>query len=197
MRPAFNRREVIQLAGATTVAGLVGPLSNATAQTGWNAGQLAHVIPTASHERFLIKTSFKSALEQPPVLRVGNNRVQGIKTDTAGRFWMFDVPGLTPATQYDLQIETAGRQAICDAWPLKTFPAPGSRPDRLRILTYTCGGGYDGPPLAGKTFWLDMAARRKLLDVHTHSITAVCLYVRQTRRLVSGFTRSAGPCGAV
>jgi len=166
MRPAFNRREVIQLAGATTVAGLVGPLSNATAQTGWNAGQLAHVIPTASHERFLIKTSFKSALEQPPVLRVGNNRVQGIKTDTAGRFWMFDVPGLTPATQYDLQIETAGRQAICDAWPLKTF-------------------------------WLDMAARRKLLDVHTHSITAVCLYVRQTRRLVSGFTRSAGPCGAV
>jgi hypothetical protein len=85
-------------------------------------------------------------------------------TDTAGRYWMFDVPALMPTTRYDLQIEAADGRVLCDAWPLKTFPAPGSRQDRLRILAYTCAGGYDGPPLAGKTFWLDMTARRKLLD---------------------------------
>jgi len=162
--PALSRRDVIHLSGVAALAGLAAHLGGAMAQPRWNAGQLAHVIPTANHDRFLIKTSFKSAFERPPVLRIGNRRVEGTKTDTVGRFWMFDVSGLTPATQYELQIETGGRQVVCDAWPLKTFPAPGSRTDRLRILAYTCAGGYDGPPHAGHTFWLDMAARRKLLD---------------------------------
>jgi len=31
------------------------------------------------------------------------------------------------------------------------------------ILAYTCAGGYDGPSLEGKTFFLDMTARRRLL----------------------------------
>jgi hypothetical protein len=48
-------------------------------------------------------------------------------------------------------------------WPLKTFPSPDAAPERMRILAYTCAGGYDGPSLHGKTFFLDMTARRKLL----------------------------------
>src|SRR5262245_20115522 len=80
-----HRREVIHLTSAAAMAGLTGSLRNAAAQPTWNAGQLAHVIPTANHERFLIKTSFKSAFEMPPVLRVDTRPVRGIKTDTAGR----------------------------------------------------------------------------------------------------------------
>jgi hypothetical protein len=33
----------------------------------------------------------------------------------------------------------------------------------VRILAYACAGGYDGPSLEGKTFFLDMTARRRLL----------------------------------
>src|SRR5262249_32664665 len=61
------------------------------------------------------------------------------------------------------RITDAGGAPLCDGWPLKTFPAPDGTPERLRILAYTCAGGYDGPPLQGKTLYLDMTARKRLL----------------------------------
>jgi len=73
------------------------------------------------------------------------------------------VNGLQPATRYELRITGPGGESLCDSWPLKTFPAPEAEPDSMRILTYTCAGGYDGPRLNGKTSFLDMVARRKLL----------------------------------
>jgi hypothetical protein len=117
------------------------------AQTGdaWNQGQLTHLIPTAIHERFLIKASFKAALTGRPRLTVNGRAVQGVQTDTQGRFWRFDALSLQPATQYELRITDPGGAPLCDAWPLKTFPAPDAMPDRMRILVYTCEGGYDGP----------------------------------------------------
>jgi hypothetical protein len=86
-----------------------------------------------------------------------------VQTDTQGRFWRFDAPSLQPATPYELRLADPGGVPLCDAWPLKTFPAPDAAPDSLRILAYTCAGGYDGPLLDGKTTYLDMAARRQLL----------------------------------
>src|SRR5262245_5590893 len=162
----FTRRAFLKLAGAAATTGLASSFlrTSAAVQTAWNAGPLAHLIPGANHERFLIKSSFTATLDRAPVLRVRERRVQGAMTDTQGHCWMFDVTGLAPATSYDLQIVDADGRALCDPWPLKTFPAPGTRPDRLRLLAFTCAGGFDGPPLAGKTFWLDMTARRKLLD---------------------------------
>jgi hypothetical protein len=161
----IDRRKFLNLAGVTAGALAVSPLVErvADAQIAWNAGEVVHLVPAVSHDRLLIKASLKMALDQPPELRVGDRSFAGVMTDTERRFWMFDVPGLAPSTRYNLQIVSA-RGPLCDPWPLKTFPPPGSRPDRLRILAYTCAGGYDGPPLAGKTFWLDMAARRRLLD---------------------------------
>jgi hypothetical protein len=70
---------------------------------------------------------------------------------------------LRPATQYELRITDPRGGSLCDSWPLKTFPAPDAEPDSMRILTYTCAGGYDGPSLNGKALFLDMAARRRLL----------------------------------
>src|SRR5215471_13473450 len=107
--PTLDRRDLLKLAGAAVGASLGSSLAPASwrAQVDWNAGELAHLLPTASHERFLIKSSFKAALDAPPVLRLGGRRVQGAMTDTQRRFWMFDVDGLAPATQYDLEIVAA------------------------------------------------------------------------------------------
>jgi hypothetical protein len=111
--------------------------------SGWNQGQLAHLIPTASHERFLIKASFKAPLASAPRLSVDGKFIEGVQTDAEGRFWRFDVRSLQPATLYELRLTDPGGAPLRDAWPLKTFPAPDATPDRRRILAYTCQGGYD------------------------------------------------------
>src|SRR5262245_2940759 len=159
----LNRREFLEAsAAALGVIGWPG-LVDAQSSDTWNQGQLAHLIPAANHERFLIKASFKSPLKDAPRLAVNSKFIVGERTETSGRFWRFDAASLTPATQYELRITDAGGATLCDAWPLKTFPAPDAAPERLRILAYTCAGGYDGPPLQGKTLFPDMTARKRLL----------------------------------
>ena len=161
----FSRREFLETsAGAAAIGVSMLSRSNAAhAADAWNQGQLAHLIPAATHDRFLIKASFTAPLARAPSLTVNGKSVAGAQTDPQGRFWRFDAPSLQPATQYELRIVDAGGAPLCDAWPLKTFPAPDAAPERLRILAYTCAGGYDDPPLEGKTTYLDMAARRRLL----------------------------------
>ena len=163
--PQLDRRDFIKVcAGAGALAAIGYPSVDMAAQTDrWSAGDLAHVLPTASHERFLIKASFKRPLTFTPRLTVSGKPVDGFKTDGQGRFWRFDAPALSPNTTYQLRLTDPGGGPLCDAWPLKTFPAPSASPDRLRILAYTCGGGYDGAPYEGKSFFLDMTARRRLL----------------------------------
>src|SRR5262245_37637722 len=129
----------------------------------WNAGPLTHIIPTANHERFLIKVSLRSAVSEPPRLRVDDRRITGARTDVVGRCFQFDVPDLRPATRYELQLLDAGDGRLSDPWPLKTHPGPDAPVEQLRILAYTCGGGYDGPLFKGRSLWLDMDARRRLL----------------------------------
>jgi hypothetical protein len=162
----IDRRDVLAMgAGGAALEMLGWPLAvHGQSTAAWNAGKVAHIIPTASQERFLIKISFSEPLNGMPQLSVDGKRTKGVMTDPAGRFWRFDVSGLQPATQYELRLLDAGGAALCDAWPLKTFPSPNATPERLRILAYTCSGGYDGAaPFMGKTGFLDMAARRRLL----------------------------------
>ncbi|HEY9223432.1 MAG TPA: twin-arginine translocation signal domain-containing protein [Variovorax sp.] len=161
----FTRRQVLQAsatAGAMALAGLH-ELAWGVEGDQWNGGPLLHLIPTANHQRFLIKASFKASLDFTPRLTVNGKPVEGVRTDLAGRFWRFDVDSLTPATTYELQITDAGGKALCDPWPLKTYPAPDAKVERVRILSYTCAGGFDSKPLKGKSAYLDMAARRRLL----------------------------------
>jgi hypothetical protein len=159
----LNRREFVGFGLGVTALGLLGWPAAGSAAQAWNSGQLVHLIPTASHERFLIKTSFKEPLATTPDLLVNGKAYAGVQTDPHGRFWRFDVPALQPATEYELRITDRHGAALCDAWPLKTFPAPHAAPKSLRVLAYTCAGGYDGPTINGKTIFLDMAARRQLL----------------------------------
>jgi hypothetical protein len=160
-----SRRDFLELSAGAAALGVFGSQQSASAQPAgaWNQGQLTHLISAANHERFLIKASFRAPLASAPRLSIESKFIEGVQTDPQGRFWRFDAPSLRPATQYQLRIVDAGGAPLCDAWPLKTFPAPGAAPDRLRILAFTCAGGYDGPLLHGKTTFLDMAARKRLL----------------------------------
>src|SRR5262245_29965361 len=140
---ALDRRDFMKVcAGVGAVAAISSPWPGIAAQTDkWSAGDLAHLIPTASHERFLIKTSFNKPLGFTPRLAVSGKRVDGFRTDGQGRFWRFDAPSLSPNTTYELRLTEPGGKPLCDAWPPKPFPAPSASPERLRILAYTCGGG--------------------------------------------------------
>ena len=86
-------------AGASAALGLL-PLGSRTAQaqttptanapqSGWDDGELAHLLPTSNHDRILVKASFKKPLEVAPTLRVGDQRVLGQRSDTRGLFWRF------------------------------------------------------------------------------------------------------------
>lgn len=150
-------------------AGLAGPAlfsgAAAAADAEWDQGRVQHLLPTVSHDRFLIKASFNAPLEAAPELFVGSQRVRGQKNMAAGDFWQFDVPGLQPGRPYRLSLMGGDGKALCEPWSLATFPAPDAMPSRLRLLIYTCAGGHDalngpsGKPVA----FLPAALRQRLL----------------------------------
>src|SRR5215203_247465 len=112
----------------------------------WDSGDVAHILPAANHERFLIKSSFKQPQHAPPVLLVGSRKIPGRAGDTRGLFWRFDVTGLEPSRPYTMQILESRGRSLCDPWTLATFPAPGDSPKSLRLLIYSCAGGHDVLP---------------------------------------------------
>lgn len=100
-----------------------------------------------------------------PELAVDGRRILGKQTDPLGLFWQFDIKNLSPDTSYTLQLIDNFGTTLCDSWPLKTFPDPSANVKSMRILAYTCAGGDDNMnPISGKTSYLNMPNRRKLLD---------------------------------
>ena len=88
-----TRRDFMIGAAAATLPRLVttgigGPAAAAESppprEKDWDQGGVQHLIPTASHDRFLIKASFKEAQLAPPELVVGNTRVRGQANTSAG-----------------------------------------------------------------------------------------------------------------
>jgi hypothetical protein len=152
-------------------SGIAGPASAAETPNirdrDWDQGRVQHMLPTVNHDRFLIKASFDKPLLAAPELQVGSTRVRGQMNSASGDFWQFDVPGLQPATSYQLSLTASDGGALCEPWTLSTFPAPDASPSRLRLMIYTCGGGHDalnaGLP-EGKINWLPSALRRRLLQ---------------------------------
>ena len=72
----FSRRRLLQIISATSSYMALGSVSNLAYPAevaseadlnDWNQGDLAHLIPVASHEQILIKASFNSALTQTPI----------------------------------------------------------------------------------------------------------------------------------
>jgi hypothetical protein len=132
----------------------------------WRAGTVRHLLPAVSHNRFLLKASFEPALSAAPALRAGARSAVGIRADTAGEFYSFDVTGLEPEHTYQLELIDSRGKPLCDPWPLSTFPAPEAQPRRLRLLVYTCAGGHPAnvDPDTGGPYWVPIANRRKMLS---------------------------------
>jgi hypothetical protein len=142
----MTRRELLAL-GVGTIPALALPACGPRAadEDGWWRGDLRHLLPTVSHRSLGLKLSLYRPLDAPPHLVAGRQEVVGTRLDRDGRFWGFRASGLAPATRHELRLLDAAGERMCDPWPLRTFPAPDSRPDRMRAISYTCAGGPNLP----------------------------------------------------
>jgi len=169
----------------------------AAAGPSWDAGRVRHILPGANHNRFLIKVSFDGPLDRPPVLRAGPVLARAERTDSAGRFWSFDVAGLAPSREYTLSLTDARGRRLCDPWPLRTMPHPDEEVARFRLMIYTCAGGNDAQriPDSDKPYWVSLAQRRKLfaagLAQNPDAMVAIGDHVYWDQR----FARGAGSPG--
>lgn len=158
----WTRRRFIQgSAPAAALAGFGVAPAAANVDDGWRQGDLLHLVPGASHERIVIKCSFHHP-RTPPVLRVEERRVRAQTTDTEGRYFAFDVADLAADHTHILQLHDAGGEALTDPWPLATYPAPDASPESVRLLAYTCAGGYPTYGSDPEPF-LSLALRQRLL----------------------------------
>ncbi len=110
----------------------------------WDAGRVRHLLPTVSDSGILLKASFEQALSDTPVLRVGARNFPGRMTDTGGKFWQFYATDLDAGVSHSLSLVAADGSSLCEPWPISTFPAADARPDRFRLLFFTCAGGPEG-----------------------------------------------------
>ena len=152
MSRRLDRRAFLRGAAGSTVSASLGGLGIGCERgsgpirpntDGWDSGEVAHLLPTANHRRIRLKASFLTPQSEPPWLRIRGDTVEGVRTDTEGYFYTFDIRGLRPATEHVLHLERENGDDLCEPWPLRTLPGPRSSPKRLRLLVYTCAGGPD------------------------------------------------------
>ncbi|MBM64166.1 MAG: hypothetical protein CL484_14550 [Acidobacteria bacterium] len=131
----------------------------------WDPGSVRHLLPSASDSRILVKVSFDHPLSAAPSLRLDTNEVVGRMSDTRGEYWQFDARGLDPGRRYELSLHSAEGGALCDPWPLATFPAPSAAPDHFRVLFFSCAGGPGGSysGIGNRQGFLPTAIRNRLL----------------------------------
>lgn len=123
-------------------------------------------MPTASHDRILLKASFTNRQDRAPLLRLdGKKDVAGSRTDSAGNYWRFDATQLQPGHEYRLEMLSAQKKPLCDPWPLRTMPAPDDSPRAFRVLFYTCAGGDERVRTRnGPNLFLSLARRQAMLN---------------------------------
>jgi hypothetical protein len=131
----------------------------------WDTGLVRHLLPTVSDSRVLLKVSFVRPPSSPPTLRIGSARVQGRMTDTAGEHWQFYATNLGAGRTYTLALVDASGWSLCQPWPLTTFPPVNARPERFRLLYFTCAGGVEGAyrGIGDRSGNLPTAIRNRLL----------------------------------
>lgn len=146
---SVNRRQFLLGGfGATVLASMPADLfagaSSSPPDAAWDHGQVRHLLPTVSDTAILIKASFIRPLAGAPSLQIGSAATRGRMNDTAGEFWQFHAAGLQPGRRYTLTIKGADGRPLCSPWDLSTFPSHDARPDRFRVLFFTCAGGHEG-----------------------------------------------------
>jgi hypothetical protein len=158
-RRDFVRYAAAAAAAASTPLGFGCGGDNGNNRDSLADGTVAHLLPTASSDRILIKASFTSSLDRAPDLVVDGKRFRGEQTDGDGRFFLFDAAGLEADTRYTLELRSGSHEFIAP-WELSTLPAPEATRDRFRLLLYTCAGGHD---LFGFVY-IRTEVRRRLLQ---------------------------------
>lgn len=160
MMPSSRRQFLTNtLGGAGTL------LSGQQGAETWNAGAVRHLLPAVNHERLLLKAGFERPQSTAPSLRAGSRRAVGVRMDSAGEFYSFDVAGLEPGGTYQLELLDSRGKPLCDPWPITTFPSRHAQPKHCRLLVYTCAGGHPATrnPDTGGPYWVPVEARRKML----------------------------------
>jgi PhoD-like phosphatase len=149
----------------TTLAGAGVLAVRPQAEPNWNPGIVRHLLPAVSHNRLRLKAGFDRPLTAVPLLRAGSRSAPGVRTDTAGEFYSFDIAGLEPERRYNLELLDPAGKALCDPWPITIFPDPEAQPKRFRLLVYTCAGGHPATvnPDTGHPYWVSITHRRKML----------------------------------
>lgn len=168
MNSLITRRSLIKVGLGVSAMSTIGAGCSAQYQPEdkWWRGDLQHILPLVSHNSFNIKLSFNTAYQFSPVLRFGNRTIKGRQQDSLGRFWAFRVSQLSPDTEYQLELIDQSGRALCEPWPLKTFPSPNQEAERLKIISYTCAGGPDLPVFPGNHAAFKPAAyRRRLFEL--------------------------------
>jgi hypothetical protein len=142
------------LVGTMGAAYLASRSADSLAQTGavpaarsWDSGRVRHLLPTVNDSQILVKASFTEPLRAAPTLRAGTVAGRSTMTDTAGECWQFHLAGLASGQRHTLSLTGADGRALCQPWELSTFPPPDARPERVRILFFTCAGGPEGQGL--------------------------------------------------
>ena len=109
MPTPLSRRQLLTatLSGAAAFA-----LAGRAQEKGWQAGGVRHLLPGVSHNRLLLKASFVRPMTTPPILRAGTRKAPGVRLDTAGEFYSFDLAGLEPERTYQLMLEGAAGKAL-------------------------------------------------------------------------------------
>lgn len=98
------------------------------------------------------------------MLHVGTERCIGAPVGGTGRHFRFDQAELNPSTSYPLRLTDGGGTELCEPWSLRTLPHPNASPDRLRVLCFSCAGGFElANPFTGKGAFQPMGVRRRLL----------------------------------
>ena len=162
MSTPLSRRQLL----AATISGAAAFAVTGRAQEHtWNAGAVRHLLPGISHNRVLLKASFIRPLKTPPTLRATSRKTAGVRLDTSGEFYAFDLAALEPQQTYQLFLEDSAGKPLCDPWPITTFPNPDARPKTFRLFVFTCAGGHPATwnPDTNRPYWVSIANRRKLL----------------------------------
>ena len=171
-RPVDRRAFLAGSAGAMGAAvfggvplGLLAEQGAPPAAQGWDSGQVRHLLPQVSDSRMLIKASFTRPLTSAPTLRIGATDVTGRMNDTTGEYWQFYTSDLASGRRYELSLRDSGGASLCEPWSLATFPGRNSRPERFRMLFFTCAGGPGGTysGIGERTGFLPTVIRNRLL----------------------------------
>lgn len=149
------------LKSTAAIAGM-GQSYGSFSRPSWRSGPVAHLIPSASHRQVSIKVIFSRRVVRPQ-LGIDGRYITGEPTDTEGVGFSFDAEKLKSGTEYELNLLEDG-QPITDSWPLTTQPAPHSKPDHLRLLVFTCGGGHPLMSEGQDSVFLPQTTRRRLLQ---------------------------------